>query len=86
MLDSIGLECLQNFEIPERSFSISSLFLKKGAPEDLSGALEKIKSIINCKLTEEGQNDQCKKYSVFEDLQDGSKQTFVAIVVYDLAI
>ena len=27
-----------------------------------------------------------KKYSVFEDLQDGSKQKFAAIVVYDLAI
>ena len=45
-----------------------------------------IKSTIDCKLIEESQNDQYKKYSVFEDLQDGSKQRFVAVMVYDLAI
>ena len=45
-----------------------------------------IKNTINCKIIEEVQNDQCKRCSVFEDLQDGSKQKSVAFVVYDLAI
>ena len=40
---------------------------------------------MNCKLIEESQNDQYKKYSVFDDLQDGSKQKSVAFMVYDLA-
>ena len=36
--------------------------------------MKKIKSTINCKLIEESQNEQYKKYSVFDDLQDVSKQ------------
>ena len=32
---------------------------------------------MNCKLIEESQNNQCKEYSVFYELQDGSKQNFV---------
>ena len=43
-----------------------------------------IKSTINCKMMEQSQNDQYKKCSVFEDLQDGSKQKSVAFVVYYL--
>ena len=39
-------------------------------PEEVSGALKKIKSTIHCKLIEESQNDQCKKYSVFGDLAE----------------
>ena len=38
----------------------------------MSEVLKKIKSTINCKLIEESQNDQYKKYSVFDDLQDRS--------------
>ena len=34
---------------------------------------EEIRRTMNRKLTDESQNDQCKKYSVFDDLQDGSK-------------
>ena len=44
-----------------------------------------IKSTMKCKLTEESQNDHYKKYSVFDDLQDGSKQKSVAFMVYNLA-
>ena len=47
--------------------------------EELSEALKKIKSIINCKLMEESQNDKYKKYSVLDNLQDGSKQKSVAL-------
>ena len=36
--------------------------------------MQKIKYTMNCKLMEENQNDQYKKYSVFYGLQDGSKQ------------
>ena len=46
--------------------------------EKVSEALKKIKSTINYKLITECQNDQYKKYPVFDDLQDGSKQTSVA--------
>ena len=46
---------------------------------------EKIKSTLNCKLIAESQNDQYKEYSVFDDLQDGSKQKFLAFMVYNLA-
>ena len=49
----------------------------------------KVKSarrLINSKLIEESQNDEGTKYSDFEDLQDGSKQTPVAFMVCDLAI
>ena len=49
-------------------------------------SFEKIKSTINSKLIEESKNDQYKKYSVFEDLQNGSKQKFVAFVAYNLVI
>ena len=48
-------------------------------------SFKKIESTMNCKLIEESQNDPHKKYSVFEDLQDGSKQKSVAFMVYDLA-
>ena len=48
-------------------------------------SFEKDKITINCKLIAESQNDQYKKYSVFDDLQDGSKQKSVAFMVYDLA-
>ena len=49
-------------------------------------ALTNSKSVIKSKLIEERQNEQYKKYSVFEDLQNGSKQKSVAFMVYDLAI
>ena len=39
--------------------------------------MKKIKSNINCKLIEESQNDQYKKYSVFED----SKQKSVLAIL-----
>ena len=47
--------------------------------------LKKIKSTRNGTLIEESQNVQYEKYSVFDDLQDGSKQKSVAFMVYDLA-
>ena len=46
--------------------------------------MKKIKSTLNCKLIKESQNDPYKKYSVFDDLQDGSKQKSVAFRVYNL--
>ena len=49
--------------------------------KEVSQALKKIKSTINCKLIEESQNDQYKKYSVFDNLQDGSNQKSVAFMV-----
>ena len=55
-------------------------------PEEVSEALTKSKSPMNSKLIAESQNDQYKKYSVFEDLQNGSKQKSAAFMVYDLAI
>ena len=55
-------------------------------PQEVSEALTNSKSSINSKLIEESQNGQCKKCSVFEDLQNGSKQKPVACMVYDLAI
>ena len=51
--------------------------------EEILEAL-KTKSTINCQLIEESQNYQHKKYSVFDDLQDGSKQKSVTFMVYDL--
>ena len=48
---------------------------------EISDNLTKIKSTINCELSEESQNDQYKKYSVFEDLRDSSKQKSVACMV-----
>ena len=45
-----------------------------------------IERIINYKLSEESQNDRYKKYSIFEDLRNGSKQKAVAFIVHDLAI
>ena len=52
----------------------------------MSEVLANSKGSIYSKLTKESQNDQYKKYSVFEDLQNGSKQKSVAFTVYDLAI
>ena len=57
----------------------------KDVREEVSEAFKKIKSIVNCQLIEESQNDQYKKYSIFDDLQDGSKQKSVAFMVYGLA-
>ena len=76
-----------------KSIAISSLFLelqhfkdlRKDVREEVSVALKKIKSNTNSKLVEESQNDQYKKYSVFDDQQDGSKQKSVAFMVHDLA-
>ena len=48
------------------------------APDEVSEALINSKSPIKSKLIEENQNIQCKKYSVFEDLQNGSKQKSVS--------
>lgn len=50
----------------------------------ISKYLNNFKSTINSKAIEEKKHDQCKKTSVFKDLQDGSK--YVALMVYDLAI
>ena len=49
-------------------------------------ALTNSKVVIKSKLIEESQNDIDKKYSVFEDLQNGSMQKSVAFMIYDLAI
>ena len=47
--------------------------------------MTKIKSAVNCKLIKESQDGRHKKYSVFEDLQDGTKKnSTVAFLVYDL--
>ena len=43
-------------------------------PEEVSEALTNSKSLIKSKLIEESQNCQYKKYSVFEDLKNGSEQ------------
>ena len=59
--------------------------LWKDVREEVSELLKKIKSIIYCQLIEESKKDQCKKYSVFDDLQDVSKQKSVASMAYDLA-
>ena len=55
-------------------------------PEQVSEPLTKSKSSIRSKLIAESQNDQYKKYSVFKDLQNGSKQKSAAFMVYNLAI
>ena len=52
----------------------------------MSEAVASSESSIKSKLIEESQNEQYKKYSVFEDLQNGSKQKCFAFMVYDLAI
>ena len=52
----------------------------------MSEALTNSKSQIKSKLIEESQNDQYKKYSVFEDLQNDCKQKLVSFLVYNLAI
>ena len=52
----------------------------------ISPAMTKIKSTVNCKTIEEIQNDQNKRYSVFECLQDGSNQKSEAFALYDLGI
>ena len=43
-------------------------------PKEVSEALRKINCTIKCKLIAVNQIDQYKKYSVFEDLKDGSMQ------------
>ena len=58
----------------------------KGCTRGDIGSSTKIKSTINYKLIEERQNDQYKRYSVFDYLQYGSKQESVAIMVCDLAL
>ena len=63
-----------------------SKFLCKCAPEVISEALTRIKKTINCKRIKGTQNEHLKKYSLFDDLQDSSKQRSVALIVYDLAI
>ena len=55
-------------------------------PEQVSEPLTKSKSSIKSKLVAENQNDQYKKYLVFKDLKNGSKQKSVASMVCDLAI
>ena len=61
------------------------LRVMKGSTRGGIRSFENIKITINCQLIEESQNDQYKNYSVFDDLQDGSKQKFVAFMVYDFA-
>ena len=56
----------------------------KGYTRESIRRFKNIKSAMNCQLTEESQNDQYKKYSVFHDLQDDRKQKFVAFMVCDL--
>ena len=51
--------------------------------EEVSEPLKKIKPTIHCKIIEDSQHDQAKKYSVIEDLQDSSKQKSVAFMVND---
>ena len=53
--------------------------------EEASEASTEIKSSINYKMIEEILNDQYKRFSVFEDQEDGCKQKSVPFVVYDLA-
>ena len=55
-------------------------------PEDLSEDLTNSKSPIKSKLIEEHQNDQYMKYSVVEDLQNGSEHKSVSFMVYNLTI
>ena len=55
-------------------------------PEEVSEALTNSKSSIKSKLIEESQNDQYRKYSLFNNLQNGSKQKSVTFMVYDFAI
>ena len=54
-------------------------------PQNVSEALTNSKSSIKSKLIEGSQNDKYKKYSVFKDLRNGSKQKSVALMVYALA-
>ena len=56
----------------------------KDVREEVSEALTNIKSSISSKQIEEKRYDQRKKYSVFERVRDGSRQTLVAFMVYDL--
>ena len=44
-------------------------------------ALTNIEVSINSKMIEENQHGECNKYSVFEGLQGGNKQKFVAFRV-----
>ena len=60
--------------------------MKGYIPEEVLKALTITISTINCKLTEGRQNDQHKKHSVFNDLQNDREQQYVAFMAYDLAI
>ena len=63
-------------------FRIPAFFKStKDVPGEVLEALTKIKSIINAELIEESQNNQHKKYSVFEFLRDCSKQHSLAFMV-----
>ena len=55
-------------------------------PEEVSADLTNSKSRIKSKLIEESQNDHHKKYSMFENLQNGIKQKSRYFIVYNLAI
>ena len=52
----------------------------------LSTVLIKRNLICDSELMKESQSDQYKKYSLIEDIHDGSKQKFVACRIKDLAI
>ena len=54
--------------------------------EEVSADLTNSKSRIKSKLIEESQNDHYKKYSMFENLQNGIKQKCRYFIVYNLAI
>ena len=50
----------------------------------MSGGISSL-SCINSKLIVENEYNQCKKHSIFEGRQDGSKQRSVAHMVYEVA-
>ena len=56
----------------------------KGCTRGGIRSFEKIKSTINCKLIEESQHDQCKKFSVFKDLQDFFFFFYINIKYYNI--
>ena len=57
----------------------------KGSTKEALKTLTKIESIMNCKMIEEWQTDQYKKYLISHNLQDGSKENSVTSMVCDLA-
>ena len=65
---------------------ITQLSNKTRAQDEASKALTNSKDVINSKLIQENPYDQYKEISVFEVLQDGSKQKAAAFMVYRLAI